>query len=489
MQNEEARLLAERQDRERRYRSTVGWVLLASGVLGGALSLLIGTLFSRYAADQEAASAQLGSANTLLRARAGALERRAAEEAALAEVARRLTTAFATDEVLKRIADGALYATEAHGAFVERVDPERTRVTVAAAAGEGLPPLGTAIPYPGSLAADVLERDAPEWIPDVSTERRPIAAALETCCHACAALVVPLVSENDALGALVLLARPGRDPFPPDAVLRARTLADLAAVALRRAILLAEAESASRAKSAFLATVSHEIRTPINAIIGYSELLEMGIDGALNEAQSRRVGRVQASSRHLLGLINDFLDLSRIDAGELGVNLAPVPLVTVARSAVEMMEAEAAARPVRLAYAAECGPDARFQGDEERVRQILLNLLSNAIKFTPPDGWVTVRCRGVRERGPAPGRWTSIEVEDDGIGIAPEQQERIFDPFVQVESGYTRSHEGTGLGLAISRNLARLMGGEVTVRSQPGAGACFTLWLPAFEDDGVAREG
>jgi signal transduction histidine kinase/CHASE3 domain sensor protein len=470
MYAEEARLLRARQAAEGRYRARVTWVLLASGVVGAALSLLIGLIFSRYAGAQEAAARRLGRA--------------AHEEAALAEVARRLATAHETDELLQRVADGALYATRAHGAFVERVDAARTYVRVAAGAGEGLPPLGASIPYPGSLAADVLERDAPEWIPDVAAESRPIAAALESCCAGCAALVVPLISEGDALGALVLLGEPERVPFEPGAVGRVRTLADLAAVALRRSILLSDAAAASRAKSAFLATMSHEIRTPVNVVIGYADILEMGIDGPLTDRQLGRLQRIRASGEQMRALVEDILDLSRIEAGSLQVASRAAPLRAVALAAAELTAGAARAKEVRFVDASECGEEVLFWGDEDRVRQILVNLISNGIRFTPSGGEVRIRCRapdaadGTPHPG-APGPLARIDVEDNGIGIAAEDQERIFDSFVQLESGYTRSHEGPGLGLAISRHLARLMGGDLTVRSSPGQGSCFTLWLPS----------
>jgi signal transduction histidine kinase/CHASE3 domain sensor protein len=472
MYAEEARLLRMREARELRYRTRVIWILLASGTIGAALALLIGVIFSRYAAAQEAAVTALG--------------RRAREGVALAEVARRLATAHETDDLLRRIADGALYATRAHGAFVERVDAARTYVRVAAAAGQGVPSVGTSIPYPGSLAADVLERDEPEWIPDVSRESRPIAVALESCCAGCAALVVPLISEGDALGALVLLGEPRHLPFQRRVVERARTLADLAAVALRRSILHSEARAASEAKSAFLATMSHEIRTPINAVIGYAEILEMQLDGPLTERQISHVRRVRAGGEHMRTLVEDILDLARIEAGALAVARRTAPVRAVVRSSVEMMRSVAGAAEIALVDACDCPEDLCFSGDEDRVRQVLLNLLSNALRFTDRGGTVRVHCRaadGVDESPHcgAPGEVVRIDVEDNGIGIAEEDQERIFESFVQLESGYTRTREGSGLGLSISRHLARLMGGDVTVKSSPGHGSCFTVWLPRAE--------
>jgi len=245
----------------------------------------------------------------------------------------------------------------------------------------------------------------------------------------------------------------------------------------------AAAEHASRAKSVFLATMSHEIRTPINAVIGYAELLEMGLQGPLTEGQRGYLDRIRASSRHLLGLVNDVLDFAKIEAGQMGVVRERVRLRDAADDAVAMVMPQAAARGIALDEAP-CEDGAAYLGDPDRVRQILLNLLSNAIKFTRRGGTISVRCWGEAEllpgvHPPQPGPYACIEVEDTGIGIAPEHLARIFEPFTQVDESHTRETGGTGLGLAISRRFARLMGGELSARSRPGHGSVFTLWLPA----------
>ncbi|MFL5574443.1 MAG: ATP-binding protein [Gemmatimonadaceae bacterium] len=258
----------------------------------------------------------------------------------------------------------------------------------------------------------------------------------------------------------------------------------------------ARADEANRAKSEFLATMSHEIRTPINAVLGYGELLELGLSGPLTADQRHHIGRIRASATHLLGLVNEVLDLAKVEAGRMMVRSERAPAAEVMDSALALVRPQALERGVALGAVgglldgAAAGEVAgrrggvAYVGDEYRVRQILVNLLSNAVKFTEPGGRVTMRCAAGEQPGPeatlaGPGPWTSISVADTGIGIAPERLHAVFEPFVQAEGGHTRTHGGTGLGLAISRRLARLMGGELSATSKPGAGSTFTLWLPA----------
>ena len=243
----------------------------------------------------------------------------------------------------------------------------------------------------------------------------------------------------------------------------------------------AAAEAASRAKSEFLATMSHELRTPLNAIIGYSELLDLGIGGELSDQQREQIARIGSSGRHLLSLVNEVLDLAKVEAGRLSVQAEASPMDDVVQTALSMVQGPAAMRDVALEGWA-CGGEFLYDGDPNRVRQILANLLSNAVKFTPPGGSVKVTCEVVDEpdvdaRLSGSGPWLVVRVADTGIGIPRGRISSIFDPFVQVEAGRTRTNDGSGLGLTISRRLARLMGGDLTVVSETGVGSTFSLWL------------
>jgi signal transduction histidine kinase len=251
-----------------------------------------------------------------------------------------------------------------------------------------------------------------------------------------------------------------------------------------------EAERANRAKSDFLAVMSHELRTPINAVLGYTSLLEMEIAGPVTDEQRGYLERVRTSTTHLLGLINDVLDLSKIEAGRMGVVREPGRAEDAVAGAIEFVSTQAEAKGLRLERECE-SPAPTYLGDGDRVRQVLLNLLSNAVKFTDA-GQVTIRCGTGRPVGTSrlegPGPWVCIRVDDTGPGIAPEETEAVFEPFVQAESPHTRTAGGTGLGLSISRRLARMMGGDLTLETELGRGSCFTLWLPSAGAAEVVEE-
>lgn len=233
---------------------------------------------------------------------------------------------------------------------------------------------------------------------------------------------------------------------------------------------IAEAEAANRAKAEFLAAMSHELRTPLNAIGGYVDLISLGIRGPVTEQQIDDLKRIRRSQQHLLGIINDLLNFSRIEAGRLTYEFADVPLRDVLESVAGMVEPLAFAKTITTKWPQNVSSD--VYTDRAKAEQILLNLLTNAIKFTGDGGQIDVTCRVGREH-------TSIEVKDTGVGIPQDKLENIFEPFVQIGRTHTSVHEGTGLGLAISRDLAQAMAGDLSVESQPGRGSTFTLVLPS----------
>jgi signal transduction histidine kinase len=239
------------------------------------------------------------------------------------------------------------------------------------------------------------------------------------------------------------------------------------------------ADQANRAKSDFLAVMSHELRTPLNAIGGYAELMELGIHGAVTEQQRDTLDRIQRSQRVLLALINQVLNYARIESGTVRYEMTDIPLDELLRTTEALVSPQLRQKGLRYRYTG-CPRDLCVRADGDKLRQIVVNLLTNAAKFTERGGEVRVEVRiDGRTTALAGGDEIHVRIEDTGIGIVPEKLSTIFEPFVQVDSKYTRTSDGVGLGLAISRDLARGMGGDVTVVSTVGEGAAFTLHLRA----------
>jgi signal transduction histidine kinase len=232
----------------------------------------------------------------------------------------------------------------------------------------------------------------------------------------------------------------------------------------------AAAEHANDVKAQFLAAMSHEFRTPLNAIGGYVELLELGIRGPVTAAQLEDLDRIRKNQRHLLGLINNVLNFAKIEAGHVVYHIEEARLHDILEGMYSLVAPQLGVRGLTYHYEP-CDPAIAVCADREKVQQVLLNLLSNAIKFTDAGGDVRLECG-----------WTdataSVRVIDTGVGIPSEKLDAIFEPFVQVDQNFTRVGQGTGLGLSISRDLARAMGGNITVTSALGEGAVFTLTLP-----------
>ena len=288
-------------------------------------------------------------------------------------------------------------------------------------------------------------------------------------------LAVPLLREDHLLGGLVV-NRKSAGAFAPDVIDLLKTFATQSALAIQNARLFREIdeksrqlEIASRHKSEFLANMSHELRTPLNAIIGFSEVLAERMFGEINDKQAEYLADILESGRHLLSLINDILDLSKIEAGRMELDLADFDLPGAIDNTMTLVRERAHRRGVALGRTIDDGV-AKIHGDERKVKQVLLNLLSNALKFTPEGGRIDVRA------DVGDGRY-EISVSDTGVGIAPEDLDAVFEEFRQVGSA-TKKVEGTGLGLAISRKFIELHGGTIGVTSQVGIGSTFSFTLP-----------
>ena len=235
-----------------------------------------------------------------------------------------------------------------------------------------------------------------------------------------------------------------------------------------------KAEEVSRTKSAFLANMSHELRTPLNAIIGYSEMLQEDVTDMGQEGLVPDLIKIHSAGKHLLGLINDILDLSKIEAGKMSIHAETFDVADLIRDVNSTIQPmiEKNANSLTVATAGELG---EMHSDVTRVRQVLLNLLSNASKFTS-QGTVSLTASRLERAGED---WVSFVVRDSGIGMNAEQLEKIFQPYTQADSSTTRKYGGTGLGLTISRRFCHIMGGDITVESEPGTGSAFTVMLPA----------
>jgi GAF domain-containing protein len=295
-----------------------------------------------------------------------------------------------------------------------------------------------------------------------------------------AVLAVPLQREGQIIGGLVI-SRNVAGGFPAEVVDLLKTFATQSALAIQNARLFREIEqksreleAASRHKSEFLANMSHELRTPLNAIIGFSEILAEGMFGEINEKQTEYLGDILESGRHLLSLINDILDLSKIEAGRMELEATDFDLPSAIENALILVRERAGRRGITLGREIDDRLGS-IRADERKVKQVLLNLLSNALKFTPEGGRIDVSAR-------AHDDVAQISVTDTGVGIAPEHQEAVFEEFRQVGTA-AKTVEGTGLGLTLSRKFIELHGGKIWVKSQVGVGSTFTFTLPVRREE------
>jgi signal transduction histidine kinase len=285
-----------------------------------------------------------------------------------------------------------------------------------------------------------------------------------------------MLRQGEPIGVVVIWREEVR-PFSPRDIQLVATFADQAVIAIENVRLFREIQDKSRQleiankhKSEFLANMSHELRTPLNAIIGFSDVMLAGMAGELPEKQKEFTRDIRDSGKHLLGLINDILDLSKIEAGRMELDLSRFDVRTAMENAMTLVKGRAERHGIKLETRIEPGI-AAYEGDERKFKQIVLNLLTNAVKFTPEGGTVTMSARQIN------GSYV-FSVSDTGIGIAPEDHGKIFEEFRQVGTDYQRKAEGTGLGLTLTRKLVELHGGTIRVESAPGKGSVFTFNLP-----------
>ena len=291
-----------------------------------------------------------------------------------------------------------------------------------------------------------------------------------------AVLAVPLLREDRLIGGLVVRRKKAGE-FPAPVVNLLQTFATQSVLAIENARLFREIEEkgrqlelANRHKSEFLSNMSHELRTPLNAIIGFSEVLLERMFGEMNEKQEDYLKDIHSSGQHLLSLINDILDLAKVEAGRMELNPTTFDLSAAIDNALTLIRERAMHHGIALATEID-SQLGELNADERKLKQILLNLLSNAVKFTPEGGKITVGARRLRDM-------VEIAVNDTGIGIAPKDQAAVFEEFKQVGRDYTRKAEGTGLGLALTRKLVELHGGVMRLESEPGKGSTFSFTLP-----------
>ncbi len=422
----------------------------------------------RFRADAARAEAEAAARKIAFLADAGAILGSSLDYRATLSRVARLAVPFLADYclVFVQAEDGSIaqvaaaHREPAGDALLERlaesyrVDPANPHTPVPRAIRTGQPLLVAEVPPDA-------ERLAPEGEP------REIFRALGPVSY----MVVPLGAHERVFGALTLATSVSGRRYGDDDLGLAEELARRAATAVENARLFEQAQAANRAKSEFLAVMSHELRTPLNAVIGYADLLQAGITGPVNDRQREQLGRIKSSSAHLLQLIEEILTFSRIEAGQERIRPEEADLDALLREAGSLAEPLAGAKRVRLVVRGP-GPGATLRTDPAKARQILLNLLSNAVKFTSHGE--------VELSGEIEGDGAVLRVRDTGVGIAPEHLQRIWEPFWQVEQSPTRVAEGTGLGLTVARNLAQLLGGEISVRSVPGDGSTFEVRLPSL---------
>jgi signal transduction histidine kinase/putative methionine-R-sulfoxide reductase with GAF domain len=418
-----------------------------------------------------------------LQARTSELARSVGELRALGEVGQAVSSTLELETVLTSIASHAVQLTGAAGGAIYEYDEESEEFHLRAShqiEKEFVETLrASPIRLGGGALGQAATSRAPVEVADIFDEREISATRIRPVLRQLgyrSLLAVPLLREGRIMGGLTIYRRTAGN-FPPEVVNLLQTFATQSVLAIQNARLFREIEeksrqieAANRHKSEFLANMSHELRTPLNAIIGFSEVLGERMFGELNEKQAEYTEDILSSGRHLLSLINEILDLSKVEAGRMELEVTMFDLPLAIDNARTFVRERAAKHGINL----DVTVDERlgdFVGDERKIKQILLNLLSNAVKFTPEGERIGINARQ------ADGS-VEISVSDTGIGISPEDQAKIFEEFRQVGGDYAHKREGTGLGLTLAKKFVELHGGRIWVESQVGKGSTFSFTLP-----------
>ena len=487
-------------------------VLLVAGLL---LSILVGLVFARRmtnpirALQDGAVAIGAGNLNANIDVRTGdelqelaehfnrmaaelkesyaGLERKVEERTG--ELKRTLEQQTATSEILRVISGSMTESQPVFDAIVKNchalfpgsrvalglVHEERIEVRASVGGTGGSDTYEMAMDPSSGLATSIMQRRTIH-LPDLAKAAEEFPRLSRLASEYRSGLYTPLMREGKPIGVISVL-RPGAGAFDDKEIALLQTFSDQAVIAIENVRLFNEIqdkgrqlEIANRHKSEFLANMSHELRTPLNAIIGFSEVLDERYFGELNEKQADYVKDIHSSGKHLLTLINDILDLSKIEAGRMELDVADFDLPAALQNALTLVRERAQRHGIGLDLKVD-GALGNFRADERKFKQIMLNLLSNAVKFTPEGGKVSIAAK-------LNGSAVEVSVSDTGVGIAPEDQAIVFEEFRQVGRDYTRKAEGTGLGLALTRRFVELHGGILSLASTPGKGSTFTFTLP-----------
>jgi signal transduction histidine kinase/CHASE3 domain sensor protein len=510
----EQELLVARQRAEGNANSILSALLILGTLIASLLALLVNRNFDLALSDRREALRDSQSANERLQEQAIELEyqaeaaqsaaaeaedasdraqraQRAAEESErrgerLQLATEALSGALSRTEVANLIVDQAMEALGAQSGALAALEGDR--LCFVAVRGVSALNVGEFVPLDDARPLTTAVRTGQPVVltgAQAVRERFPVIVAAHLVDGIEALAAFPMESGGRVLGGLIVRFKYQRVLGAVDRSFM-NALSRIAAEALDRARLFdaerdarTAAEAANRAKAAFLASMSHELRTPLQAALGFAQLMRSGLYGPITAEQDEVLGRVERSQTHLARLIDDILDFARLEAGRVRINLAMVDVSDVFAELTPIVGPQAAEKKVTLEMATPSTPIC-VRADRHRLQQILINLVGNAVKFTPEGGRVAVHAR-------RDGARATISVTDFGVGIPADRLQSIFEPFVQVDSELTRTASGAGLGLAISRDLARMMGGDLTVESELGKGSVFSVSLPvASEADRAA---